>query len=186
MKLPHCLVAAILASASLAAGAQSLKPGLWEINSRMQGSAGGQMEAQMAQMQKQMAAMPPEQRKMMEDMMAQRGMKPGAASSGGGMAMQMCMTKEMVERNQLPVQRGDCAMTSQSRTRTSLTVAFASANPPSTGEGEFTFASPEAYTSKVVVNTQVQGKPEKVTMEGSGKWLSADCGNLKPITPAKK
>lgn len=52
--------------------AQSLKPGLWEINNKMQSSS-GQVEKAMAEAQKQMAAMPPEQRKLMQDMMAKQG-----------------------------------------------------------------------------------------------------------------
>jgi hypothetical protein len=44
------------------AGAENLKPGLWEVTHKMQ-TSGGQMEQGMAQMQQQMASMPPEQRK---------------------------------------------------------------------------------------------------------------------------
>jgi hypothetical protein len=48
------------------------------------------------------------------------------------------------------------------------------------------FTSPEAYSSKMVITTAVQGKPEKITAEGSGKWLGADCGTIKPMMPPKK
>ena len=67
---PHYLAAALVAFAS-AAGAQTLKPGLWEVTNKMQSSS-GQMEQSMAQMQQQMASMPPEQRKMVEEMMANK------------------------------------------------------------------------------------------------------------------
>jgi hypothetical protein len=53
--------------------------------------------------------------------------------------------------------------------------------PPTSGEGEVTFSSPTAYTSKSIVNTSVEGKPERMTMDQSGKWLAADCGAVKPI-----
>ena len=33
--------------------------------------------------------------------------------------------------------------------------------------------------------TTVEGKPQKVNMEGSGKWLGADCGTVKPVMPPK-
>jgi hypothetical protein len=39
---------------------------------------------------------------------------------------------------------------------------------------------------KMMVNTQVQGKPEKVNMDGTGKWLGSDCGNIKPMVPPGK
>jgi hypothetical protein len=60
-------------------------------------------------------------------------------------------------------------------------LAFACTNPPSSGEGQVTFNGSEGYKSMMTVNTQVQGKPEKVTMEGTGRWLGADCGNVKPL-----
>ena len=44
-----------------------------------------------------------------------------------------------------------------------------------------TFASPEAYTSRMNVRTVVGGKPETMTVDGAGKWLGADCGGLKPL-----
>jgi hypothetical protein len=49
-----------------------------------------------------------------------------------------------------------------------------------------TFSGTEAYTSKMTIKTVVAGKTETTTMEGRGKWLKADCGNLEPIAPAKK
>src|SRR5258706_9311672 len=100
MKAHHLLAAAAAVAFACNASAQNLKPGLWEITNKMQ-TGSGQMEQQMAQMQQQMANMPPEQRKMMEEMMAQRGMKMGGGA-GGGMTVKVCMTKEMVEKNELP------------------------------------------------------------------------------------
>ena len=187
MNLP-CLFAATLAVAASTAGAQTtLKPGLWEIQHKMTSSS-GQMEQGMAQMQQQMANLPPDQRKMMEEMMAKQGMKMGPGGAGGGMTVKSCMTKEMVEKNELPAQQGDCKTTQQSRSGNTMKFAVACTNPPSTGEGQVTFSSPEAYSMKMVVNTHVQGKPEKMNMEGGGKWLGADCGNIKPMMPppAKK
>jgi hypothetical protein len=182
MKVHHLVAAAALVLA-FSANAQSLKPGLWEITNKMQ-TGSGQMEAQMAQMQQQMANMPPDQRKMVEEMMAKQGVKMGA---GGAMTVKVCMTKEMVERNEgLTQQQGDCKTTQQSRTGNTMKTAFTCTNPPSSGEGQVTFTSPEAYSMKMAVNTTVQGKPEKVNMDGGGKWLGADCGNVKPAVMPKK
>jgi uncharacterized protein DUF3617 len=185
MKL-HYLAAVLLASFASASGAQSMKPGLWEVTHKMQSSS-GQMEQGMAQMQQQMASMPPEQRKMMEEMMAKQGVKVGSGGPGG-MSVKTCMTKEMVEKNELPAQQGDCRTTHQSRSGNTMKFAMACTNPPSTGEGQITFISPEAYSMKMVMNTQAQGRPEKMNMEGGGKWLGSDCGSIKPIAPpaAKK
>lgn len=178
-------IIAAAAFAATAAFAQSqMKPGLWEITHKTQ-MAGGQMDPQMAQAQQQMANMPPEQRKMVEEMMAKRGVKLGGAGPGS-MTLKTCMTKEMVERNEMPAQdRTDCKK-SVSRSGNTVKMSYSCTNPPSTGEGQFTFASPESYNMKMVVHTQVQGRPETINMEGSGKWLSADCGDVKPPrSPAK-
>jgi hypothetical protein len=180
---PNHVLAAVLAAFSCAAAAQSLKPGLWEINQKME--MGGAQDPGMAQMQQQMANMPPEQRKMMEAAMAKQGVKVGPGGAGGGMSIQMCMTKEMAERNDVPAQRGDCKTTQQSRNGNTMKMAFTCSNPPSSGEGLVTFASPEAYTMKMAITTQAQGKPEKMNMDASGKWLKPDCGNIKPIVPGK-
>ena len=179
----------VLAAVALAAGTAfaqpQMKPGLWEITNKMQ-SASAQTEQQMAQMQQQMANMPPEQRKMVEEMMAKRGIKLGAGGAGG-MQVKVCMTKEMVERREMPTNRGECKTTQQTMSGNTMKVAFTCVNPPSSGEGQFTYSSPEAYSMKMTVNTQVQGKPETMNMEGSGKWLGADCGDIKPIrAPAGK
>ena len=180
-------LAAVIAAAALPAAAQSLKPGLWEITNKMQ-SGSGQMEAAMSEMQKQMASMSPEQRKMMEQQMAKSGVKMGAAGPAGGMTVKVCMTKEMAERNDVPAQQGDCKNTNQSRSGNTMKMAFTCTNPPSSGEGQVTFGSPESYAMKMAISTQVQGKPEKVNMEGAGKWLGAECGSVKPLaqqTPKK-
>jgi hypothetical protein len=184
MKLQYLVVAALAAFAAAASAQTTLKPGLWEINNKMGGSP--QLEQGMAQMQQQLASMPPEQRKMMEDMMAKQGVKLGAGTPGGGMSVKMCMTREMVERNELPAQQGDCKTTSQSRSGNTMKFAVACTNPPSTGEGQVTFTSPEAYSMKMVVNSQVNGKPERITVDGGGKWLGSDCGTVKPMTMPKK
>ncbi|MCG2591661.1 DUF3617 domain-containing protein [Ramlibacter sp. XY19] len=183
MRMPLLLVAAALAVACLPAGAQQLKPGLWEISNKMKGS--GEMDKAMADMQQQLASMPPDQRKQMEAMMAQRGMRMAGPAAGGGMTMQMCMTKEMVERNDVPMQEG-CTMTKQQRSGNTMKMAFTCTKPPSSGEGEFTFMGSEAYKSHMVINTSAKGKPETMEMDAAGKWLSADCGSIKPVAPPKK
>lgn len=181
----HFVIAAFIAASALPAAAQTLKPGLWEVTNKMQGGS-GQMQNAMSEMQKHMASMPPEQRKMMEQQMAKSGVKMGAGGPAGGMSVQVCMTREMVEKNDLPSQQGDCKTTSQGRSGNTMKMAFACTNPPSSGDGQVIFNSPESYTSKMNVSTQVDGKPEKLTMEGAGKWLGGDCGSVKPLGQAKK
>lgn len=181
MRAPsHLLTCLLLCSAS--AFAQSTAPGLWEVQNKMGGNP--EIDKAMAEMQKQLAAMPPAQRKQMEAMMGQSGMSVG---SGGAMTLKVCITPEMAARSELPSQtEGDCTTTITSRSGNTLKSSFACKNPPTTGEGTYTFNGDKAYTMKMAMQTTRNGKPQSMTMEGQGKWLSADCGSVKPIQMPKK
>lgn len=184
MKLKNNFATCVLLTASFGASAQSMKPGLWEINNKTQMGAG--TDNSMAQMQQQMASMPPDQRKMMEDMMAKQGLSMGSGARPGVLSVRVCITKEMAERDQMPSAYEGCQNTVLPRSGNSLKFSFRCTNPPSSGEGQTTFISPEEYTMKMTVNTAAQGKPEKISMDGSGKWLSADCGVVKPMPMTRK
>ena len=122
------LPALILLASAVGASAQTIKPGLWEISTNMQ-SGGKDMGAAMAAMQKQMAAMPPEQRKMMEDLMAKQGAKM-ATSPGGGMAIKVCMTQEMVDRHEVAPPRNGCTHTQSPRVGNSMKFATSARSRP--------------------------------------------------------
>lgn len=159
--------------------AQTTKPGLWEMTQKMGGNP--QMDQAMAQMQQQMASMSPEQRKMMQDMLAKQGMAMPAPAAGGGMTVKMCITPEMAARQDLPVQtEGECTTTVTSRSANVVKMNFVCRNPPSSGEGTYTFQGDTAYTMKMLMKTTHQGKPQNVTLDGQGKWVAANCGNVKP------
>ena len=163
--------------AGLPALAQSTKPGLWEITSKMGGSA--EMDKAMAQMQQQMASMPPAQRKQMEDMMAKQGVSVGA--TGKAITARVCITPEMASRDEMPQHDGNCKQTSKERSGNTVRFKFACTGKEATsGEGEYTFISDKQHKGRTVVNSTAKGKPERMEMEHSGKWIAADCGDLKP------
>ena len=178
MKRLHPLIAFAAATFTVSASAQNLKPGLWEVTSSMKGG-GGEMDKAMAHMKQQMASMSPEQRRQMEAAMAKQGVAMGGGP--GGMSVKTCMTKEMVERNEIPAQHGDCRTTKNERSGNTIRMAFTCTKPPSSGEGQLTIQSPEAYTMKVAVKGPPGGKGETINMDASGKWLASDCGNVKPM-----
>lgn len=172
----------VLLACATAASAQSIKPGLWEMQHKMGGHP--QMDQAMAQMQQQMAAMSPAQRKQLEAMLGQQGVTMPAPGAGGGMALKVCITPDMAARSELPSQsEGQCTSTVTSRGGNILKMRFVCQNPPSTGEGTYTFSGDTAYTMKMVMTTTRQGKPETMTMDGQGRWLAASCGAIKPIKP---
>lgn len=168
---------------TVAAGAQTIKPGLWEMSTRMAGGS-GEMERAMAESQKHMEAMPAEQRKKMAEMMAKQGINMG--KPGSGMSVKICMTKEMIDRNEVTRQEGNCKQTGTQKTGNMMKFSVVCTNPPSTAEGQVTFSSPEAYTTQMTIHTMRQGRPETMKMESSGKFLSTDCGSIKPMTVPTK
>lgn len=178
-RLPIALLVCALVGVT-AARAQSTKPGLWEINQKMGGNA--EMDQAMAQMQQQMAGMSSAEKKMMQDMMAKQGMSMPSAGAGGGMAMKVCITPEMAAKQDMPVQtEGDCTTTITSRSANTLKMNFVCKNPPSSGEGTYTFSGDTAYTMKMLMKSSHQGKLVSTTLDGQGKWLSASCGAVKPL-----
>ncbi|MFI5444049.1 DUF3617 domain-containing protein [Polaromonas sp. UC242_47] len=182
----HLPLLASLAALAFAApaGAQTMKPGLWEATNKLGGSP--EMDQAMAQMQQQMANMPPAQRKQMEEMMAKQGMSVSGAAKGG-MVMKMCITQDMADRQQLPIQQpGNCTTTTSDKSSTGMKLTFSCTNPPSSGEGQFTFTGDTAYTMAMKINSGGQGTPKTTTVNTSAKWLNSDCGAIKPMAVQKK
>ena len=178
LTLIAALAAALLTSQAFAQ-AQKMRPGLWDHGFTMK-SQSGQMEGAMAQMQQSMASLPPEQRKMMEQMLAQQGLGIGPK----GNSVKVCITKEQAELDSIPKQEG-CTQNVQRVSANTVKVSFSckggQGEPPSSGEGTMTFSSPTAYSGNFKVKTVVDGKPEQIDMAQNGKWLAADCGNIKPV-----
>jgi hypothetical protein len=176
------LLAALFALTLAAhASAQKLSPGLWEYGFASKGG-GGQMDASMAQMQQQMqqqlAAMPPERRKQMEQMMASRGVGMGA---GGATTVRFCITPEQAARDDLPQKDAQCQQMSKQRSGNVLRVKFScSGSPPSSGEAEYTLVSEKETKGHMTVNTEINGQPQRMEIDQTGRWVAADCGSLKP------
>ena len=178
MKLLHVLPTAALALIVVSVSAQTQAPGLWESSMTMK-SGGADMDKAQADMQAQLAAMPPEQRKMAEQMMASRGMSAG----GGGHAttVKVCITKEQAAKPAEARMNGDCTQSDVQRTADSIRFKFECTKPvASSGTGTWSFASDKAYTGKIVSVAQVNGKAQPTNIEMTGRWLAADCGDVKP------
>ncbi|MEP7056839.1 MAG: DUF3617 domain-containing protein [Caldimonas sp.] len=182
MQASPAFAAAALVLFCAGASAQNQTPGLWEHSVTIK-SQNGEMEKAMADMQKQMASMPPEQRKQMEQMMASRGVGVGPKGS----TSRVCVSKEEAARQIGPqMGEGDCTQQVVQRSAGTMKMKWECAGRnPSSGEGEVTFKSDKAYTGHAVVTSTVKGKPETMTIEQSGQWIAADCGAVKPRSPAK-
>jgi hypothetical protein len=181
-----CLPALMLSLLGCAAQAQQkIAPGLWEHRFTMK-SQSGQAEAAQKQLQAQLAALPAAQRKQLEEMMAQSGVAMGTQ----GNTLKVCISKEDAEQDRLPQSDDRCQQQSLQRNGNTLRFKFqCSGEPPTSGEGEFTISSPQAYSGRSTVNTVLMGRPERMELSTTGTWLSADCGKLKPLgrpAPATK
>jgi hypothetical protein len=98
----------------------------------------------------------------------------------------MCITKEQASRPAEPEMTGHCKTSDLQRAGGSIKFKYTCTQPPSSGEGEWTFTSDKAYAGKITSTSDAGGKPQQTTIEMTGKWLAADCGDVKPRTlPAK-
>ncbi len=181
-----------------------MKPGLWEHTFKLnEGSRGTVTDAQqeqmskaMEQMKKQMANMSPEQRKMMEDMMAKNGVKMSGKDmemavqnvqfSKDGTVVKACVTQAQIDSGDLP-QSENCE---QKITQVSAGVLKSTfvckGEHPVQGEGQIVFQSDKAYTGTTKVTTEFNHKVQTIEGTQSGKWLSSDCGDVKPLSPKAK
>ncbi len=159
--------------------AQTIKPGLWEI--KQQAQLDPARQAQFDQAQKQLANLSPEQRKMVEQMMASRGVSMDVGT-GGAFTLRSCVTKEQADRAMLPQASGKCEHDIQ-RSGQVMTGRFRCTEPTSEGSTELVFQGEDRYTTKTEVRTERGGKTELLRSTGEARWLGSDCGNLKP-TPS--
>lgn len=183
---PATLAAAACAVLLLASGTATaqtptrLKPGLWEHSIQGGGSQGGQIAAAMKDAQKAMATMPPEQRRAMEQMMAQQGVSLDAR----GQTIRLCLTPEDVARDEIPVARDGCTQKA-ARNGDTWTMTFQcparDGQAASSGRGTVTLQGASGYSGDFTMDTRVDGKPEQMAMKTQGRWISADCGAVKPI-----
>ena len=163
--------------------AYNMKPGLWEHSFTMK-SESGKVEKAMDEMKKQMASMPAEQRKMMEEMLAKQGM---AIGNNKGTSVKVCISKDQADKLEFPQNQNDrCMNEIIKRTANSVESKFTCEGYPKTeGVAGFNLLSSTVYTGKADINVTKDGKVEKMNMDSKGKWLTADCGNVKPYTPQK-
>lgn len=162
--------------------APPIKPGLWEITTASQKIDGQAMPDMAAQMAEQLKSMPPEMRQQIEAQMKAKGvqMTPGKP---GGMAVRSCVSQETLDQNRWQASQGDCKSQVTERSGKTWKWKVSCSTPPSQGEGTTTFVSPEAYTNDMRMTLQQDGKPQSMTMKHSARWISANCGGLKPVLP---
>jgi Protein of unknown function (DUF3617) len=180
------IVVACTAFCAVAQAQSVTKPGLWEISNKMSSPTNPQLAQQMEAAQKAMAAMPPEQRKQMEEMMAQKGLGIRFGDNGA-MLLKMCITPEMAKANRPPVQQQANCTYQFSQSGSTHNISYQCTNPSGDGQGQLVFADAENYTGKMRINTTTKdGKKETIDALTQGKFLGANCGEIKPLPAAAK
>jgi hypothetical protein len=174
----------LLAAAAPPAHAEAppIKAGLWEITPESQMLDGKPMPNMSAQLAEQLKKMPPEMRKQMEAHMKAQGVQ--MVADGGQPAVRMCLTKAMLDQGQWQKKAdGQCQNTGTSHSGNTWSWKFKCTQPPSEGEGSTTFQGSDAYLTEMNMNTQREGKAHRMSMKHRGRWLGADCGDVKPLNP---
>lgn len=168
------LPALLLVLAAAHAGAQTIRPGQWELSSKMK-SANPEVDQAMSAALQQLNNMPPAQRQQMEQMMARNGATMPHLAGDGGVAMRACITPEMAARHELPTgQQGQCSSHTQ-QVSGGMDVSFSCTNPPSSGQGQVRFRGDTEFTMHMNVTTSARGTPEQMTVDTNGRWLAPAC-----------
>jgi hypothetical protein len=173
--LPLTAVCAI-AFATLAAQAQTtpppppIKPGLWQIHSDRE--VNGQ---KMPDASDRMKNMSPEKRAQFEAMMKQHGVGTGGAGS------QVCYTRETLEHSPWADVQTDCKATFSIRTSSAWKWHTTCPKSGYEADGEAIFTDRENYTVKSTSVSKLGDKVRNSSTTMTGKWLSSDCGDLKPL-----
>lgn len=165
---------ALLSMAAAGAQAQTIKPGLWELNNKVK-TGDIQTDAALEMAMRQLATMPAAQRAQMEAMLGQNGVSMPKAGGDGAISVTACVTPDMAARKELPLnQKGNCTSKSVPAAG-GLDVSFSCTNPTSSGQGQIRFSDDSHYTMTMDVNTEATGSPQKVHVDSTGRWVSASC-----------
>ncbi|MFJ7565341.1 DUF3617 domain-containing protein [Herminiimonas sp. NPDC097707] len=156
----------LLTMPGFAAG--NIKPGLWEMTMQ-------------SDMMKNMPKMSPEQIQQMGKM----GIDMAQLQSGA-IVNKICITKEMAERDEVPqmsAKETGCELKNAQRSGATYTVDMVCNGPAMKGKGTIktVYASDQSFSASSTFKGAVGGRPVDDRNDSSGKWLSANCGLVKPM-----
>ncbi|MGI1679194.1 MAG: DUF3617 domain-containing protein [Cellvibrionaceae bacterium] len=149
----------------------NIASGLWKHSFKVK-SESGEIEKALAQAQQAIAAMPAEQRAMIEKMMKAQGVDFNLKSY----TAKVCVTPEQAKETVLPKPTDNCSQVISDKTDKGYKIRYeCSGNPPTSGEGEIIFADDKNYSIIVTMNMQINNSPEKMTVFQTGKWMAKSC-----------
>jgi hypothetical protein len=103
----------------------------------------------------------------------------------GAMVHKVCITKQMTDGKMLPgMEKNDMGCETknmqQSGNNYSADIVCNGAQMKGEGKVKGTFSGDTAFSSTYDFKGMMHGQPVNQRHENSGKWLSADCGNVPP------
>ncbi|WP_296251470.1 DUF3617 domain-containing protein [Pseudomonas sp. UBA4194] len=173
MKFKWPVVALACALSAPLAQAQMLQPGLWEMttsNMQVDGKALPDMQVMLGQLK----MLPPEQRAMMEGVLANQGI------TLGGNGIRSCLTPEQVRTNDIPLQDPKSGCTQKITERNGNVWKFQFSCPKAQGAGQAQFLSDREFLTTVSGTFNASGAQQKGSMNTRAVWLGNDCGTVKP------
>lgn len=160
----------LLALAGSLHAEQQIRPGLWEIS-----SSGMQIDGQplpaMQQMLEQLSKLPPDQRQMMEQMLARQGV------ALGDQGVRVCLNEEQVRARRLPIEQ-EAGCTQEITESTDAYWKFRYQCPTSKGEGVARFISDREFTTEVKSAIQSEQGVQNAEVKTHARWVAADCAGL--------
>lgn len=167
-KLAQSLLLTSTLFASSTFAAEQMKPGLWEMTMK-------------SDAMKNMPKIPPEQMEQMRKM----GINVPQMTDGG-IVNKVCITKKMAESAQAPGMDKNgmgCQTKNYQRSGGSYSADIVCNGADMKGEGKIkgVFSGDSSFSSTYEFKGTAHGQPINQRHESSGKWLAADCGNVKPV-----
>lgn len=173
MRFQWPMAALVLGLSAPGVQAQMLQPGLWEMTtSNMQ--VDGKPLPDMQVMLGQLKMLPPEQRAMMEGVLANQGI------TVGGNGIRSCLTPEQVRTNDIPLQDATSGCTQKITERNGNVWKFQFSCPKAQGAGQAQFLSDREFLTTVNGTFNASGAAQKGSMNTRAVWLGNDCGTVKP------
>ena len=161
------ILASLTAVVFAQAPALNVKMGLWEMTSTT--NIGGEMPGV------DTSKMTPEQKKAMEAAMKN-------AMGAHNTVTKTCMTREKFDQSNFMTNGPDdnCKQVLTTNTATTLEGKVTCTGPRTmSGEMHVQATSPTAFTATMKMNAVERGRTMVVDMKMAGKWLGADCGDVK-------
>ena len=159
-------------SIPVAAHAQMLQPGLWELtssNMQVDGQQLPDLQVMLGQLQNMLT---PEQKAQLEN----QGL------TMGGKGVRVCLTPDQVKSDEIPLTDPKSGCNQQITERSGNKWKFRFSCPKAQGAGIATFSNDREFTTQVNGTFNATGIQQKGSMDTRAVWLGQNCGTVKPRT----